>query len=707
MLTRVFRKTPFLLLTWILLPVLAAAGRPGLLRSLDPLSAPPPAVELEGRWAPDGRAPAEKITPRLQLIAAEVPMGTSLKVIVLLVEPGGRPASSQLVQAVDDALNRRLVAALEHRFVGEAARCGFRATRGLENIPVVVGEIPSEMLDELAAIPMVHSVEPDLKLHALRQEGGAMIRSPELQAAGGDGNGIGVAILDTGIDWTHPELPWGDAVMGRADLTGTQPEDYGGFDDGGHGTACAGIVAGRAGGMAPKAHLWTLKVLDSSGSGDFSYTVAALDMAYSNRNNFGGLNVVSMSLGGSAPIGSVCDTGMPSMTAAMQKLVSAGVVIFVASGNDGCSDGISFPACVSHAISVGAVYDANIGGVAFGKGNCTPSGCQDSSTAAYKITCYSNSGENLDLLGPSHDCNTTKMGGGYEPDFGGTSAATPYVAGLAAQILSLRPATTPAELRSALGSTGRAVTDARNGITRRVVDGQAAYQALTGGGGGGSDMYWLPVVIHKPGVAGAQWRTDVAILNMGSTAINPELTLRTPTNTHTSSLQQAIAPGAQAMIVDILGQMGISDYGSLSIATDEPVILGSRTYSQSVEGTTGQFLDGLTMSDGLSAGQWAIVAQLIQGWHRRSNLGLVNMGSSTASGSIELYDSTGRLVGSFPFSIAAGKYHQEDQPFKKRYGKEVYGGYAKVVVTSGSGVFAYGSVIDNDTNDATTVPMKK
>ncbi len=692
-------------------PAGALAGPPGLLVPGNPLAGPPPGIDLSGHWVPDGRTPAEKITPPLQMELSRVPRGTRLRVIVLLVEPRGVALSQQLRRRADEARMRELVAALEHEFVGRASLLGFEPRRGMVNIPAVVGTIPSDVVEQVAALPMVRAVELDFEIRAFRQEGGAMIRSPELRNAGGDGDGIGVAILDSGIDWTHPELPQGDAVVAAGDFTGTQTGNEAGMDDEGHGTAVAGIVAGRSGGMAPKAHLWSLKVLASDGSGSYSNIVSALDTAYSNRNQYGGLHVVNMSVGGGAPIGGTCDNDMPSMTEVVGKLVDAGVVIFAASGNDGCSTGISFPACISNVVSVGAVYDASFGGVSFGEGNCTPGGCSDPTTAAYQITCYSNSGSNLDILGPSHMCTTPKLGGGYEYQFGGTSAASPYAAGLAAQILSLRPSTTPAEMRNALSSTGYAVTDSRNGITRRVIDGQAALQALNGGGGGGggaAGTYWIPVVVHASGQAGAQWRSDLAFLNMGTAAVKPQFVIRTSSQTITAEASQPVQPGAQAMFVDILGQLGLNASGSLSVATDQPAMVGSRIYSQAADGSTvGQFMDGLTAADGIGAGQSATVPQLIQGWNYRSNIGMINMGSTTASGTIELYDNNGNLVGSYAFSVGAGKNRQDTEPFQRKFGTEVYGGYARIVVSSGSGVWAYGSVIDNRTNDATTIPMKR
>lgn len=109
-----------------------------------------------------------------------------------------------------------------------------------------------------------------------------------------------------------------------------------------------------------------------------------------------------------------------------------------------------------------------------------PTGCTDFTTEADKITCYSNSSNRLDTLGPSDCATTPKMGGGNETCFNGTSAACPYVAGVTAQILSLRPQTTPAQIKAAYLNTGRAITDNRNGVTRKRVDALAAYQYVQG-----------------------------------------------------------------------------------------------------------------------------------------------------------------------------------------------------------------------------------
>jgi len=463
------------------------AQAPAFLPNSDPLSQAPPVLEVDIGFPVGMRTAAEKMVPVLHRKLAEVKGVGVLDVVVTLHDPVIPPEYAPGTEDFKSARADR-IAVLEHRFVAQSAATGFVARRGMNHIPVVAGTIPAADVERLATLPIVRWVEHDFHLQARRTQGGALIDAPELRSFGGSGNGIGVAVLDTGIDWTHPELS-GSKVTAAGDYTDTQFSDEG-FDDEGHGTACAGIVAGSSGGMAPQAHLWALKVLDSEGSGSFSYTVAALDDIYANLGNYGGVHVVSLSLGGSTAFNYACDSQMPSMTSAMSRLVNSGITIFVSSGNDGCSDGINFPACVSHAISVGAVYDANVGGIGWGEGTCTPQGCDDTTTAADKIACYSNSGVPLDILAPSYACSTTALGGGYwGPStggyFSGTSASCPYAAGVAAQIKSLRPSSTPTEIRSAMTSTGNPILDSRNGLSRRRIEADAAYAYLAGGGGGG------------------------------------------------------------------------------------------------------------------------------------------------------------------------------------------------------------------------------
>jgi subtilisin family serine protease len=149
---------------------------------------------------------------------------------------------------------------------------------------------------------------------------------------GSDGDGIGVAVLDTGIDINQPDLA-------------LAPESFSAFggsaqDDRGHGTHVAGIIAALDNnrgvvGVAPGARLYAVKVLDATGSGDESQVIAGLDWVFVNRDNFSPpIRVVNMSLGRALEPGeSIDDTGFP-MRQEIQALYNEGIVVVVSAGND-------------------------------------------------------------------------------------------------------------------------------------------------------------------------------------------------------------------------------------------------------------------------------------------------------------------------------------------------------------------------------------
>lgn len=457
-------------------PLLAtgAGAIPELRRFPDPLTLPPPPPQaLEAVRVPDAPGtPAEKIVPGLWQRISALDPAEEIAIIVELHQPTHVLAATPLSPEWD-AEQQELTTMMAHRFSAKAGQL-LQNARGLSHFPLVFGTASREGIQQLAALPEVYRVYEDEIVYAMRAEGGTLIKANTLRTAyGGTGSGIGVAVLDTGIDITHPELA--SRVVAGGDFTGTT--GTGGVDDNGHGTACAGIIAGTSGGMAPQASLWALKVLKANGQGLTSEILTGLNSAYANRNNFGGLDIVNMSLGSRGPYNSDCDAVSPYNTV-LNSLYSAAIHVFVASGNYGDTSGISDPACHSKVVAVGAVYDANIGSFTWP----LPPTCTDSSTAADKIACYSDSGNPLDILAPSHNATTTVPGGAYS-NFGGTSAAAPYAAGVAAQILSLSPSTTPAQLRNAMMTTGKPITDV-NGITRNRIDAVQAYQALAGTGGG-------------------------------------------------------------------------------------------------------------------------------------------------------------------------------------------------------------------------------
>jgi subtilisin len=229
------------------------------------------------------------------------------------------------------------------------------------------------------------------------------------------GAGAKVCVIDTGIDRTHPDLAanvkggW-NAIAKSDDFT----------DDNGHGSHVSGTIAAVGDdtgvvGVAPKASLYGVKVLDAQGSGTFDDVIAGMQWAVDHK-----MQVVSMSLGASQGNQALAD-----MVAAMTK---AGVTLIAAAGNSG--DSVGYPAAYPGAIAV-AASDNND-----------------------QLADFSSRGPEVAVIAPGVDVKSTYMKGGYET-LSGTSMATPHVSGLAALYVATHGRATPASIRVALAKASK------------------------------------------------------------------------------------------------------------------------------------------------------------------------------------------------------------------------------------------------------------
>jgi subtilisin family serine protease len=340
----------------------------------------------------------------------------------------------------------------------------------------------------------VERVYLDGRVHATLTQAVPLIDADDVHIAGYTGTSVSVAVLDTGIDTNHPDLS-DDLVEEQCFCTiflnngccpngqSTQSGAGAAEDDEGHGTSVSGIITSVGVmadvGVAPDAGIVAVKVLDSDGSGFFSDITAALDWVIANDETLG-IRVVNMSLGDGSernnPAAFPC-TGT-NLANAIQTLTNDGVAVFVSSGNDGHDDGISYPACVSGAISVGGVYDANVGSVSWcGNASCTQILCTDNPTGPGVFVCRSDSDEILDILAPDWRTDTSALGGGTTA-FGGTSAASPFAAGEAALIFDIDGTLTPAQVRDFLKTHGRQVTNPDNDLSFTRSEVRLAPEAL-------------------------------------------------------------------------------------------------------------------------------------------------------------------------------------------------------------------------------------
>ena len=230
----------------------------------------------------------------------------------------------------------------------------------------------------------------------------------------GDYDNVKIAIVDTGIDYTHEDL--GNYVSGGYDWINMDSDPW---DDEGHGTHCAGIAAAVMDndvGIAGIAQVQVMaeKVLDETGSGsDWDVSQGIIHATEE------GADVISMSLG--SPSASI------TLENACQYAWDAGCILTGAAGNDG-TDTISYPARFDTVICVGAIDQTN-----------TRCG-------------FSNWGPEMELVAPGLQILSTTPGNSYE-SWDGTSMATPYVSGVAALVWSNCPGLTNQQVRDQMDDT--------------------------------------------------------------------------------------------------------------------------------------------------------------------------------------------------------------------------------------------------------------
>jgi hypothetical protein len=237
--------------------------------------------------------------------------------------------------------------------------------------------------------------------------------------------------------------------------------------------------------------------------------------------------------------------------------------------------------------------------------------------------------------------------------------------------------------------------------------------SISGGGGGGATTTWIPVGSRANGANNSTWRTNIGIFNPGT--VTATVIIRIWVTTGIISRTITIPGGGMRIIEDVIGWInpGTFGSGSISIVSNGTLIITSRTYNQFAVGaicfpvgTMGQALGGVLTTGGLSAGQTGWIPNLVENNFFRSNIGYTNTGSTTASLTVRLYNGDGVFLGSYNVSLAPGQWKQASQPFRDMPGYVwLDAGSAKITVNSGSGVVVYGSVIDNITNDPTTIPF--
>ncbi len=234
-----------------------------------------------------------------------------------------------------------------------------------------------------------------------------------------------------------------------------------------------------------------------------------------------------------------------------------------------------------------------------------------------------------------------------------------------------------------------------------AVGSSSASQGLTVASGSAT---WVPVVSRGAGLGGSVWRSDVALLNPGSAAASVEGVFHGPGGVATGSVE--VPAGGEVLVKDVVGQLGSQGTGALEVLSDQPVVVASRTYDVLASGTVGQGYAGYGAAACLGEGASAWLPGLTENAAYRTDISVVNTGGQAATVAVTLLDGSGRVLASFDVALAPGESVQEERPFFTRGGQTALDlGYAEVTVTSGGGIIASASVVDNLTNDPTTVEM--
>ena len=382
--------------------------------------------------------------------------------VILRLKPGVSPAAADLaIRKVKGTSGRRLL-----------------------SVGGQVAYVPNSSLAALAALPGVQSVSLDRRVYGTIERSAAAVGATWVrERLGFDGAGVGIAIIDSGVANWHDDL--GSSRVTRfADFVNFQPAAY---DDYGHGTHVAGIIAGnghdsqgRRRGIAPGATLLVEKVLDAAGQGYISNVIAAIDYAIANRDALG-IRVINLSVAAGVFESYTTDP----LTLAAKRAVEAGIVVVSAAGNLGRSPegavqrgGVGAPGNAPWVITVGA---------------SSHNGTVDRSDDT--VAAFSSRGPTAidlepkpDLVAPGVGIESTAEAGSTlwntkplmrlwgtvptatEPylSLSGTSMAAPIVSATIALMLQANPRLTPSQVKAILEFTAES---------------RAGYDAMTQGAG--------------------------------------------------------------------------------------------------------------------------------------------------------------------------------------------------------------------------------
>ena len=321
-------------------------------------------------------------------------------------------------------------------------------------IDSIAGTVELSRIHEIIDLPGVVFVELDGVL-GIQMEEVVPVHGVDLvwQDTGYTGEGVTMAIIDTGIDGNHTALDdldddnmtddpkivaFYDAINNPGATNGTEIFPY---DDNGHGTHCAGITAGTGApnyqhiGVAPRANLVGVKVLVGGGSGSFAAVMAGMQWTVEKRHEFN-IRAASMSLGALTGAIEWTSSEEESVNRMANEMMRAGVTLFIAAGNSGGTATIGTPGSAEDVITVGSLD-------------------KDTSIAIYSSQGPTEEGRvkpNIAFVGSSVNAPDANTGDGYVA-LSGTSMATPGAAGVAVLMYQANPDLSPFDIRNIMQET--------------------------------------------------------------------------------------------------------------------------------------------------------------------------------------------------------------------------------------------------------------
>ena len=484
------------------------------------------------------------------------------------------------------------------------------------NVPFMAMEVTADELEALAALSETTSIEEDRLSAPLLAVSVPLIGGNNAWASGYSGAGQVVAVLDTGVDKTHPFL--NGRVLSEACFsstvasTGSTSVCPGGVSQStavnsgvqcpaavtgcNHGTHVAGIAAGRGSnfsGVARDAGVLAIQVFSQFTGSTYCNTaspcalsyssdqILALERVYALRSTY---NIASVNLsigGGQYFTQASCDSDNAAYKTAIDNLRSVNIATVIASGNNGYTGSMSAPGCVSTAVSVGATWDSS-------GGNNGSLGSSSVDSVAY----YSNSVSFLNLLAPGSLITSSVPGGAYAT-FQGTSMATPHVAGAWAVLKQKVPRLTVSQGLAALAASGLAVTDPRNGLTKprirldvalsQINDVACTYAVAPTTDQGLSSASQAGAALTVTAPVGCSWtaasNADWATVTSGASGTgNGSVAFAVTSNTGASSRNAALAVAGQTVnVMQVGGANGTTS--KVNVRTYVPAAVTANGYT--------------------------------------------------------------------------------------------------------------------------------